>query len=546
VIPASTPAWITTPSGKCFAWYHPPAADKARSCAVLLCDPFGWHRMVLHSLYRQLALRLAGEGFPVLRIDYPGTCDSEGHPRDVARVEAWLAALSCGADHLRTWSGARQLALFGALLGGTLATLLAARRADVAGLALWGPYPQGRVMVRTELAAAATRAATAGAAPGFAAGDQEAFGFLLTAPMLEDLRAIDLAALRPAGVRRALVLPRAAGGGEKKLAEQLAAAGAEVDCRAAPEHLDAVLHENGAGHAPRTLQEVASWLAGAFPERSEVPAPASLAGAEAGLTLAAARETPVSIGPGAIFGILAEPRESAPRLPAVVLVSGGHNHRAGINRNYTEWSRRLAARGHAVLRMDLRGLGDSPPATPGGLGRLYTEDGTQDVVDAVAWLRARGYERVCCVGLCAGGSQAFQAALKSPDISAIVMLNPLRFHADRADAPPARGLAGLLRRVVRRLPRALRAWGSAERRIAGSFAELAGRGVDVLIVYNANEHYREFLEGALHPVRRKLAAGRRFRLRTVGASDHIFSPLWAQAEVGDVLEAHVGELSRPR
>ena len=546
-----TPAWIRTPAGKCFTWYHAPAPGKARSCAVLLCDPFGWHRMVLHGAYRQLALRLASEGFPVLRIDYPGTCDSEGHPRDLGRVQMWLDALDCGADHLRERSGAERLALFGALLGGTLAMLLSARRPDVAGVALWGPYSQGRLMVRTELAAAAMHVAAKQQAPGFVEGDHEAFGFLLTAPMIEDLRAIDLMSVRPAALREALVLPRAGGSGDKRLAEHLSAEGAAVAFVAAPpEDLDGVLHENGAGHAPATLGQVAGWLAERFPERAEGPAPAHLAGAETDLAIAApgggVRETPVVIGPGSLFGILSEPRDRAPRLPAVVLVNGGHNHRSGINRNYTEWARRLAARGHAVLRMDLRGLGDSPPATPEGLARLYTTEGTRDVIDAVAWLRERGYERVCCAGLCAGGSQAFQAALKSPSVDAIVMLNPLRFHADRADAPAAKGIRGLARKIARRLPPALRAWGGAERRIAASFAELTARGVDVLIVYNANERYREFLEGALHGIRRQLAAGGRFRLRIVGASDHIFSPLWAQAEAGDVLEEHMERLSQLR
>lgn len=541
----SGPAWIATPAGRCFTWYHPPNPGSPRACAVLLCDPFGWHRMVLHATYRQLALRLANDGFAVLRLDYPATCDSEGQPRDLARVNAWLDALAQGADHLLAWSGASRLTLFGALLGGTLATMLAARRTDVEGLALWGPYLQGRVMVRTELAAAALRDAEARVAPGFVEGDREAFGFLLGAPFVEELRAIDLANFRPAAVRHSLVLSRAAGSGERKVAEHLCAAGADVAFPPTPaEDLDAILHGNGEHLPSATLDSIAAWISSRFPEPRTV-APGRSSGAEPELLLATEgvtiRERTEFIGRNLIFGILTEPAGRM-RLPAVVMVNGGRNHRVGINRNYTEWARRLAARGHAVLRIDLRGLGDTDPATPEGLGRIYTNDGTQDVLDAVAWLRAQGHERICCVGLCAGGTQAFRAALLGPTLDAIVMLNPLKFHADMAGAPRT-GLHGFWRRAWQRLPRELRTWGSPERRIAASFTDLSSRGVDALIVYNSNEAYREFLEGALHRSRRALGAAGRFRIEIVGASDHIYSPLWAQAEVGRVLEEYVERLA---
>jgi pimeloyl-ACP methyl ester carboxylesterase len=557
----ASPLWMPTPGGQVFAWYHPPAPDRSRRCAVLLCDPFGWHRMVLHLAYRQLALRLAEAGFPVLRVDYPGTCDSEGWPRQSARVETWLASLEAGLDALKAWSGAKHLAVFGALLGGTLGAMLASRRPDVTALALWGTYVHGRTAVRSEIAAAAaatTPLASAGVPPVVHQDDREAFGFLLSAELIEDLRRVDLLQIPLGSVRSALILPRPAVSTDGKLAGHLAAGGSVVDHRVqARDDLDAILHGGGAGYPRATIEDIAAWLEREFPELDTARAASALPLPPPEVILDASdtriRESAAFLGAdGGIFGILSEPLAAPLHEPAVVLVSGGRNHRSGINRNYTEWARKLAARGHRVLRIDLRGLGDSPPPWPDGRDVLYSASGRQDVLDAVAWLKARGTERVVCVGLCAGSYQAFHAALAGSSVAGLVMLNPLAFHADRAndsDGPSRvrktlRRIRRVARRLVRRLfPRAaMLAW--SERRIARSFLELAGRGVDVCIVYNENEPYLDFLRRALLPVRDRLEASGRFRIETVGQADHIYSPLAVQAEVTETLLRYIGGIAQ--
>ena len=102
----------------------------------------------------------------------------------------------------------------------------------------------------------------------------------------------------------------------------------------------------------------------------------------------AIRESALRIGSGSIFGLLSEPMEVEAAGASILFVNGGHNHRSGINRNYTEWARRLAARGHRVLRMDLRGLGDSPPPTPARpalmASPLTAPDAPTDTLTAVA------------------------------------------------------------------------------------------------------------------------------------------------------------------
>lgn len=555
----AAPMWIPTPGGQVFAWYHAPAG-RARDCAVLLCDPFGWHRMVLHRAYRNLALRLADAGFAVLRVDYPGTCDSEGMPRDSARVETWLGSLDAAAGFLKTRSGVTQLAVVGMLLGGTLGALLASRRNDVAALALWGAYVSGRTAVRTELAVAATLQphAERGLPPAETNGDREAVGFLLSEKMMQDLKKVDLLRTTFASVRSALVVPRTStSAAEAGLARHLASTGPAVDFRSAPrDDLDAVLHEGGAGDPEATLDDVAGWLELKFPGMHRTPAAGAAPGHAAEVVLAASgtriRERAAFLGrDGGIFGIVSEPLDRPQQDLAVVLVSGGRNHRSGINRNYTEWARKLAALGHRVLRLDLRGLGDSPVPESRRSDVLYGVEGRRDVLDAVAWMKAHGARRVACVGLCAGSYQAYQAALAGDSVDAVVMLNPLAFHADRAnDTDRPSRLRRLVRRISRRLHGAARRVFPhasivlrAERRIAGSFLELCERGTDVCVVYNDSEPYLAFLRRALQPVRARLDASGRFRIETVEHSDHIYSPLAAQAQVTQILLRHMADLA---
>jgi pimeloyl-ACP methyl ester carboxylesterase len=84
-----------------------------------------------------------------------------------------------------------------------------------------------------------------------------------------------------------------------------------------------------------------------------------------------------------------------------------------------EWARTLAAGGHAAMRIDLPGTGDSAggPHEPGRL---------QAWVDAVAtaagWLRREaGCERVCAIGIGLGGLLAFRAACEHAAIDDLVL-----------------------------------------------------------------------------------------------------------------------------
>lgn len=68
-----------------------------------------------------------------------------------------------------------------------------------------------------------------------------------------------------------------------------------------------------------------------------------------------------------LIGILHKPDKPL-RRGVVIVVGGGPQYRAGGHRQLTSWSRKLCDSGHAVLRFDYRGMGDSQGKFEGFLG----------------------------------------------------------------------------------------------------------------------------------------------------------------------------------
>jgi len=576
--------WIETARGPVFACYHPPAGADPRDVAILFCDPFGSDRMNLHLCYRALALELAASGFPVLRVDYWGTCDSAGYAREPGQVASWLATLDEAADWLRRASGRDALGCFGARLGGTIAATFAAGRSDVRSLALWEAHRTGAAFVRELRAFQAMRgAATPAVRPSdWQEGDQEAIGFLLTRETVAEIGKLAIDARGCRSVRAAVVFERESAGAKDSIASSFEDAGVAVARRHEVDFDVARFEEERVRPSRRLVEQLASWWQETHPPARSAPPgidPAALAtqvvlrnrrGSEV-------REEWVRFGADAgLVGIATRPI-GASRGPGVILVNGGVNHRPGINRNYAEWARSWAEQGVLTLRMDIRGLGDSPASSPDDVARLYREETRADVEAAVALLAERyGVADPICGGLCAGGTQAFAAALHDPRIAGLFLLNPLRFEARRdADsrgrtdlefAPlrhyarsllePRRwkrlwsrddGVVPIARSVVSRLARKVvaparsllaRVRGAAAppaTPLAAGFVSLEDRGCRVLVVFDTGEAIRHRLEEELAHDRARLESRGRFRVQIVEHADHIFLPLASQEQVGRLL-----------
>lgn len=152
-----------------------------------------------------------------------------------------------------------------------------------------------------------------------------------------------------------------------------------------------------------------------------------------------------------LVGVATVPVGRAPRRTALVLLNAGLVHRMGPFRLYVQLARRLAARGHVVLRFDQSGLGDSPLST------RTSESRKRDEVSAAMDLleRETGVRRFVLGGICSGADDSFNIAPDEPRVAGLVLLDGVgyctRGHRLRHYLPRVLNPARLLRALWRRL-----------------------------------------------------------------------------------------------
>lgn len=127
----------------------------------------------------------------------------------------------------------------------------------------------------------------------------------------------------------------------------------------------------------------------------------------------------------ALVGILHHPPEHTPQAAqatGVVVIVGGPQYRAGSHRQFVHLARALAAAGHAVLRFDVQGMGDST-GDPKGFERITPEIGA--AVDALQQ-HAPQVRQVVLWGLCDGASAALLYLDDRADarVRGLCLLNP--------------------------------------------------------------------------------------------------------------------------
>lgn len=219
-----------------FGCYHPPASGRSQGCGVVLCYPMGHEYILFHRTFRQLALRLAREGFPVLRFDYYG-CGDSGGDWEAGTLRQWLADISLAIAETKDRSRVSRISLLGLRLGGTLALMVGAGRRDVESMVLWDPVYDGTAYLE-ELKALQSemirdshvvrRRDETGEAP------DERLGFALSSSLQSEIAEISLRTMRDKPAERILIIESHPSIGQAPLVASLRGLKADVDSISTP------------------------------------------------------------------------------------------------------------------------------------------------------------------------------------------------------------------------------------------------------------------------------------------------------------------------
>jgi alpha-beta hydrolase superfamily lysophospholipase len=461
-----------------FAMLEAPEVGRART-AVLLCPPFGWDDMCSYRARRDWARALAAEGHAALRLDLPGSGDSDATACAPRLLQAWMRSIDGAAVWLRDAVQAERVTLVGIGLTGLVAAQAALLGEAIDELVLWSVPARGEKLLRelrtfSMLGSARIEgndAARARREQGD--GELEVNGYLLSAETLGELERLDLgelaahsrdaggataaergdgtagAASGAGGPTRALLLGRDGMKVDSRLAETLHARGLDVTVAEGPGY-GAMMVEPQESKAPEDVfARVGSWLGGASDGPGQVPREGERrCSAHAAATVphdrgrgwreraqleprsagGLVRERTLAVpGPhGSLFGVLAEPTGERRPLTALLL-NAGPQRRTGPNRMWVEIARRWAASGVATLRIDAAGIGDSD----GDASRLvriaefYRPEYVAQTCSALDVLAAEGLPpHFVLLGLCGGAYWAAHAALADERVSRVMLLNP--------------------------------------------------------------------------------------------------------------------------
>ncbi len=136
------------------------------------------------------------------------------------------------------------------------------------------------------------------------------------------------------------------------------------------------------------------------------------------------RERTLKLGKSApLVGIFSEPEPGLAQeeRPVVLLLNSGILHRVGACRLHVRLARRLAAEGHAVVRFDFSGIGDSDVRKD---DLAFEESAVQELKETMDQLsRMRGTDAFVPMGLCSGADMALEIAKADERVKAVGLLD---------------------------------------------------------------------------------------------------------------------------
>lgn len=122
-----------------------------------------------------------------------------------------------------------------------------------------------------------------------------------------------------------------------------------------------------------------------------------------------------------LLGVVSRPERPGP--VALLVVVGGPQYRAGAHRLFVRIARDMAAAGHATMRFDFRGCGDSG-GEPAGFEAVHDDIGA--AIDATLDRLGPEVRHVALWGLCDGASAALMYLQRraDPRVKGLLLMNP--------------------------------------------------------------------------------------------------------------------------
>jgi len=135
------PGFIPIDGGQLFRCLHCPTAAPRRDVLIVICPSAGHEYERSHRALRQLAGRLAAEGFHCLRLDYRGQGDSSGDTQST-NPQTWATDVETVLKQCLTEIKPDKIWLLGHRIGGPIA-LQVAQDLPADGLILWNSISTG-------------------------------------------------------------------------------------------------------------------------------------------------------------------------------------------------------------------------------------------------------------------------------------------------------------------------------------------------------------------------------------------------------------------
>ena len=569
-----------------FASYHAPRGGApARNVAYVVCLPLHLELIQSYQSMRRLADELAAAGFHVLRVHYDGTGESIGSSDEGAgRVAAWLESVRRAVAAMAAIPHVDSVGLVGVRIGATFA-LEMATQVDVSHLVLWEPCGGASYSREMDILASSS--------PQRVPGGLVAAGYWLSQETLAALGRLELEKMEPRGKPDVLLVHRGDRKPSPRLQQHLERLGCETTPAHLPGHKEMMVMPHKSVVPTAILATICAWAVTRSRVSSHEAAPA------AGPPLLLAPEAlegelrwrPFWFGSkGHLFGVMTEPRERGrPKASPVLLLTGGVTPRTAGNGSYVALARRLAAKGHTVLRMDVASIGES--GTADGL----PGDGNDGFPPSVVEDARAGFERACAaapgtkvwlLGLCSGAYAAFQVILDDERARGVFLMNPVALQklatlapseaGAEAAAPSAlskvdqleqmqrywqvmrdpeswkkvlsgkadlRNIASVVRgRVAARLASvkelALARLGRAPQGLAGDVATLLARQVRVNLVFSEGDPGHALVLTDLGGRETELSR-KGLRVKVFAGADHNFHEMSSRGELLDWVEASI-------